>query len=436
VLQYFISTHGARKGLADTALKTANSGYLTRRLVDVAQDCIIVDNDCGTERGITVAAVMDGGEVVSSLAERILGRTVQEDVVDPATGEVLLARASLVEEPDAERVEKAQVEQVKIRSVLTCDARSGVCGLCYGRDLARGTPVNVGEAVGVIAAQSIGEPGTQLTMRTFHIGGAAQRGAEQSAVEATTDGTVKVLNRQIVTNSQGAPVVMSRNCEIVIFDAAGRERARHRVPLRRPPDRRRGGAGRARPEAGRVGPLHPAHHHRAAGRVEFSDLIENITLGAGGRRHRPLVPRGRGVQGHGKSADLRPRLILRDERGNVVKRENGTEAIYFLTPGSILSVDQGAQVNAGDVIARLPRESSKTRDITGGLPRVAELFEARRPKDHAIISEIDGRVEFGKDYKAKRRIWWCPSQVGDERRPRASTWCRRASTSRCRRATT
>jgi DNA-directed RNA polymerase subunit beta' len=221
VLEYFNSTHGARKGLADTALKTANSGYLTRRLVDVAQDCIIVENDCGTERGITVRAVMDGGEVVSSLSERILGRTVQREVVDPGTGEALLARNDTVDEVAAERVERAGVEEVYIRSVLTCDARSGVCGLCYGRDLARGTPVNAGEAVGVIAAQSIGEPGTQLTMRTFHIGGAAQRGAEQSAVEATSDGTVKVANRNVVANSQGVPVVMSRNCEIVLSDAAG-----------------------------------------------------------------------------------------------------------------------------------------------------------------------------------------------------------------------
>jgi DNA-directed RNA polymerase subunit beta' len=415
VLEYFNSTHGARKGLADTALKTANSGYLTRRLVDVAQDCIIVEDDCGTERGITVRAVMDGGEVVSSLAERILGRTVQDEVTDPATGEVVLPRNTLIEESDAERVERAGVEAVKIRSVLTCDARSGVCGLCYGRDLARGTSVNVGEAVGVIAAQSIGEPGTQLTMRTFHIGGAAQRGAEQSAVEATTEGTVRVINRVVVTNSQGAPVVMSRNCEIALLDAVGRERARHRVPY---------GARLIADEGAQVArgqklaewdPFTLPIITERAGRVEFGDLIENITMmdrtdDVTGLSFKEVVE----YKASGKTADLRPRLILRDEKGAVVRRENGTEAISFLTPGSILSVETGAQVNAGDVIARLPRESSKTRDITGGLPRVAELFEARRPKDHAIISEIDGRVEFGKDYKAKRRIVVVPEPVGDE----------------------
>ncbi|WP_198371101.1 DNA-directed RNA polymerase subunit beta' [Roseomonas rosulenta] len=415
VLEYFNSTHGARKGLADTALKTANSGYLTRRLVDVAQDCIIVEQDCGTERGLTVAAVMDGAEVVSSLSERILGRTSQEDVFDPATGEAIVKRLDLIDEVAAERIEKSGVEQVKIRSVLTCDARQGVCGRCYGRDLARGTPVNIGEAVGVIAAQSIGEPGTQLTMRTFHIGGAAQRGAEQSAVEASGDGTIKVLNRVVVTNSQNHPIVMSRNCEIVLIDAQGRERARQRVPY---------GARLLTEDEATVtrgqklaewDPFTLPIITERAGKLEFVDLIENVTLvdrqdDVTGLSFKEVVE----YKAPGKSADLRPRLILRDEKNNVVKRENGTEAIYFLTPGTILSIDNGAAVAAGDVLARLPRESSKTRDITGGLPRVAELFEARRPKDHAIISEIDGRVEFGKDYKAKRRILVVPEAVGDE----------------------
>jgi DNA-directed RNA polymerase subunit beta' len=415
VLEYFNSTHGARKGLADTALKTANSGYLTRRLVDVAQDCIIVEQDCGTERGLTVSAVMDGAEVVSSLSERILGRTSQEDVLDPATGETIVARLDLIDEVAAERIEKSGVEQVKIRSVLTCDARQGVCGRCYGRDLARGTPVNIGEAVGVIAAQSIGEPGTQLTMRTFHIGGAAQRGAEQSAVEASGDGTIKVLNRVVVTNSQNQPIVMSRNCEIILIDAQGRERARQRVPY---------GARLLTEDEAVVtrgqklaewDPFTLPIITERAGKLEFVDLIENVTLvdrqdDVTGLSFKEVVE----YKAPGKSADLRPRLILRDEKNNVVKRENGTEAIYFLTPGTILSIDNGAAVAAGDVLARLPRESSKTRDITGGLPRVAELFEARRPKDHAIISEIDGRVEFGKDYKAKRRILVVPEAVGDE----------------------
>jgi DNA-directed RNA polymerase subunit beta' len=415
VLEYFNSTHGARKGLADTALKTANSGYLTRRLVDVAQDCIIVDEDCGTERGITVRAVLDGGEVVSSLAERILGRTAQEDAIDPATGEVIVPRNTLIDEVAAERIEKAGVESMKIRSVLTCDARVGVCGLCYGRDLARGTPVNVGEAVGVIAAQSIGEPGTQLTMRTFHIGGAAQRGAEQSAVEATSDGTVKVVNRNVVLNSQGAPIVMSRNCEIMLLDAAGRERARFRVPYGAKLIADDGAQVTRGQKLAEWDPFTLPILTERSGHVEYVDLIEGVTLvermdEVTGLTSKVVVDYKQAAKG----ADLRPRLILKDDRNEVIRLPNGAEARYFLPPDSSLSVENGASIAAGDVLARLPRESSKTRDITGGLPRVAELFEARRPKDHAIISEVDGRVEFGKDYKAKRRILVVPDQVGDE----------------------
>ncbi|NKC34281.1 DNA-directed RNA polymerase subunit beta' [Falsiroseomonas selenitidurans] len=415
VLEYFNSTHGARKGLADTALKTANSGYLTRRLVDVAQDCIIVEDDCGTERGITVRAVMDGGETVSSLSERILGRTTQEDVIDPADGQVLVKIGTLVEEPEAEIIEKAGVEAVKIRSVLTCDARVGVCGMCYGRDLARGTPVNTGEAVGVIAAQSIGEPGTQLTMRTFHIGGAAQRGAETSAVEAIADGTVKFLNRQVVINSQNAAIVMSRNCEAVLYDVNGRERGRNRVPYGARLLKEEGEAVTRGQKLAEWDPFTLPIITERQGKVEFADMLENITLidrtdEVTGLSFKEVVE----YKSTGRGADLRPRLILRDANGHVVKRENGSEAITFLPPGSILSTENGKEVNAGDVIARMPRESSKTRDITGGLPRVAELFEARRPKDAAIIADVDGRVEFGKDYKAKRRILVVPEQVGDE----------------------
>ncbi len=415
VLEYFNSTHGARKGLADTALKTANSGYLTRRLVDVAQDCIIVEEDCGTERGLTVRAVMDGGEVVSSLSERILGRTTAEDVIDPTTGEVLLPRNTLVEEESAERIEQAGVESMKIRSVLTCEARIGVCGHCYGRDLARGTPVNIGEAVGVIAAQSIGEPGTQLTMRTFHIGGAAQRGAEQSAVEASHEGTVVVKNRNVVLNSQGTPVVMSRNCEIVLSDDKGRERARFRVPY---------GARLLVDEGQQVAraqklaewdPFTLPIITEQAGKVEYIDLIEGATLvermdEVTGLTSKVVVDYKQGA----KSADLRPRLQLKDSKGEVIRLPGGSDARYFLSPDSILSVDNGAQVAVGDVLARIPREGSKTRDITGGLPRVAELFEARRPKDHAVIAENDGQVEFGKDYKAKRRIVVKNDETGEE----------------------
>ncbi len=405
VLEYFNSTHGARKGLADTALKTANSGYLTRRLVDVAQDCIIVEDDCGTERGLTVRAVMDGGEVVASLSERILGRTSAEDVLDPVSNEILLPNNTLIEEEHAEIIEKAGVETMKIRSVLTCESIVGVCAHCYGRDLARGTPVNAGEAVGVIAAQSIGEPGTQLTMRTFHIGGAAQRGAEQSNVEASHEGTVSLRNRNVVLNSSNVNVVMSRNCEIVLMDEKGRERARFRVPY---------GARLLTDEGAHVTRLQklaewdpytlPIITERD-GRVEYLDLLEGVTLvermdEVTGLTSKVVVDYKQAARG----VDLRPRLQLKDEKGEVIRLPNGNDARYFLSPDSILSVENGAVVQAGDVLARIPREGSKTRDITGGLPRVAELFEARRPKDHAVIAETDGRVEFGKDYKAKRRI--------------------------------
>jgi DNA-directed RNA polymerase subunit beta' len=405
VLQYFISTHGARKGLADTALKTANSGYLTRRLVDVAQDCIIVELDCGTERGLTVKPVMDGGEEVSSLSERILGRTTAEDVLDPATNEILLPNNMLIEEEDAERIQKAAVEQVKIRSVLTCEAKVGVCAHCYGRDLARGTPVNIGEAVGVIAAQSIGEPGTQLTMRTFHIGGAAQRGAEVSSVEASHDGVVAIRNRNVVINSSNVPVVMSRNCEMVLADDKGRERARFRVPYGSRLLVDEGATVARQQKLAEWDPYTLPIITERNGKLEYLDLLEGVTLvermdEVTGLTSKVVVDYKQNARG----VDLRPRLQLKDDRGEVIKLPNGADARYFLSPDSILSVENGAQVAAGDVLARIPREGSKTRDITGGLPRVAELFEARRPKDHAIIAEIDGRVEFGKDYKAKRRV--------------------------------
>jgi DNA-directed RNA polymerase subunit beta' len=415
VLEYFNSTHGARKGLADTALKTANSGYLTRRLVDVAQDSIIVEEDCGTEKGLTVRAVMDGGEVVSSLSERTLGRTSAEDIIDPATGKVLVKNNTLIEEEEADLIERSGVEAVKIRSVLTCEAAVGCCGHCYGRDLARGTPVNAGEAVGVIAAQSIGEPGTQLTMRTFHIGGAAQRGAEQSNVEASHEGSVVIRNRNVVINSSGVPVVMSRNCEIVLADGNGRERARFRVPY---------GARLLTEENQPVtrgqrlaewDPYTLPIITETAGVIEFADVMEGVTLvermdEVTGLTSKVIVDYKQAT----KAVDLRPRMQLKDTKGDVVKLPNGNEARYFLQPDSILSVENGSTVAAGDVLARIPREGSKTRDITGGLPRVAELFEARRPKDHAIIAEIDGRVEFGKDYKAKRRVIVKNDETGEE----------------------
>jgi len=415
VLEYFNSTHGARKGLADTALKTANSGYLTRRLVDVAQDCIIFELDCGTDRGLQVRAVMDGGDVVASLSERILGRTTGEDVHDPVTNAVLVPANTLIEETHAEIIEKAMVEEIKIRSVLTCEAKIGVCGACYGRDLARGTPVNVGEAVGVIAAQSIGEPGTQLTMRTFHIGGAATRGAEVSAVEASHDGIVQIRNRAVVQNSQGFSIVMSRNLELVLTDEKGRERARFRVPYGAKLLCEEGATVTRLQKLAEWDPYTLPIITESAGRVEYLDLIENVTLvekmdEVTGLTSKVVVDYKQNARG----VDLRPRLQLKDSNGEVLRLPNNTDARYFLSPDSILSVENGQEIAAGDVLARIPREGSKTRDITGGLPRVAELFEARRPKDHAIIAETDGRVEFGKDYKAKRRVIVKNDETGEE----------------------
>ncbi|MGH7054901.1 MAG: DNA-directed RNA polymerase subunit beta', partial [Stellaceae bacterium] len=402
-------------GLADTALKTANSGYLTRRLVDVAQDCIITEEDCGTDNGIAVQAVVDAGDVIVSLASRVLGRTTAEDILDPATKKVLVKSGELIEEREVDLIAKAEVQEVRIRSVLTCETETGVCGKCYGRDLARGTPVNIGEAVGVIAAQSIGEPGTQLTMRTFHIGGAAQRGAEQSSIEAAFDATVQIANRNVVLTSKGVPIVMGRNCEIVLLDDAGREKARHRVPY---------GAQLLADEGSRVAQgerLVEWDPHtipiitERGGIAHYVDLITGVSM-------REEVDEATGIsyvhvtdwKQQQRGSDLRPRITLRDEAGEVVTLTNGMEARYFLPERAILSIENGARVEAGDVIARLPRESYKTRDITGGLPRVAELFEARRPKDFAIISEGAGRIVFGKDYKTKRRIVVVPNDDGGE----------------------
>ena len=410
VLEYFNSTHGARKGLADTALKTANSGYLTRRLVDVAQDCIITEDNCNTSNGITVRAVVQGGEVIAPLSEQLLGRCVAQDVIDPASGNVLLKAGEMVEERHLDVIEVADLESVKIRSVLTCETKTGVCGACYGRDLARGTKVNVGEAVGVIAAQSIGEPGTQLTMRTFHIGGAVQRGTEQSKVEAACDGKVQFKNFSTVKNSQGVQVVMTRNTELLLIDAQGRERARHRIPygakvLVKDKDKVKRGDKLAEWD-----PYTLPIITEKEGVAHYMDLVEGLSVmektdEATGIASKVVID----WKQQPKGADLKPRITLRDSKGEVLMLPNGIEARYFLSVDAILSVENGQNVFAGDVLARIPRESAKTRDITGGLPRVAELFEARRPKDYAIIAEADGRVEFGKDYKSKRRIVVVPT---------------------------
>ncbi len=405
VAEYFNSTHGARKGLADTALKTANSGYLTRRLVDVAQDAIITDHDCGTTHGITVSAVVEGGNVVATLGERVLGRTAQEDVLDPSNGEIIVPRGKMIDEIDVERIETAGVDKIYIRSPLTCEGKNGICAACYGRDLARGTPVNVGEAVGVIAAQSIGEPGTQLTMRTFHIGGAAQRGAEQSGIDAAFDSQVKILNYVPTLNSQNMAIVLTRNCEVVLIDANGREKARHRIPYG---SRLLVEEGQQITKGTRIAEWDPYTLPVITdkeGIVKYEDLVDGETM-------REVTDEATGLTSkvvmdwkqHSRAAERKPHIALTDESGEVIRFANGMEARFYLAVDSILSVEPGQKVRVGDVLARIPRESSKTRDITGGLPRVAELFEARKPKDHAIISDIDGVVEFGRDYKAKRRI--------------------------------
>ncbi|MEA2779061.1 MAG: DNA-directed polymerase subunit beta, partial [Rhodospirillaceae bacterium] len=405
VLEYFNSTHGARKGLADTALKTANSGYLTRRLVDVAQDAIIVELDCGTTRGLKVKAVVEGGEVISPLSERILGRSAAIDVVDPLKGGKIVPAGELIDEEKIELIDRAGIDLVLIRSVLTCETKNGVCAACYGRDLARGTAVNVGEAVGVIAAQSIGEPGTQLTMRTFHIGGAVQRGAEQSSVEAAFEAALTIKNRNVVINSEGVPIVMGRNCELVLSDEAGRERARHRVPYGAKLLADNGTNVTKGQKLAEWDPYTLPIITEREGIANYLDLVEGVSMRevmdeTTGITNRVVVDWKQQPRGN----DLKPRITLTDGKGKVLKLANGLEARYFMSVDAILSVENGAQVRAGDVLARIPRESSKTRDITGGLPRVAELFEARKPKDFAIISDIDGRVEFGKDYKTKRRI--------------------------------
>jgi len=412
VLEYFNSTHGARKGLADTALKTANSGYLTRRLVDVAQDSIITQVDCGTTDGITITPAMNGAEVVDSLADRILGRYVAEDLKDPRDNSVIVAAGEMVTEEHLDQIDESGADRAYIRSVLVCEAPVGVCGTCYGRDLARGTKVNIGEAVGVIAAQSIGEPGTQLTMRTFHVGGAAQRGAEENNIESAVAGKVQLVDVSTVRGADGKPIVMSRSSELLVMDDEGRERARHRLPY--------GGklffedGSKVKPGDILIewDPYTVPIITEMDGVAHYVDLTDGITMREVADETTGIVSREVvETKQSGSTDNLRPRITLRDADGEVINLANGNEARYFLPVGAILSVDNGGTVRAGEVLARIPRESSKTRDITGGLPRVAELFEARKPKDFAVISEIYGRVEFGTDYKAKRRIRVVPTDA-------------------------
>ncbi|MEC5325505.1 DNA-directed RNA polymerase subunit beta' [Aurantimonas sp. A3-2-R12] len=414
VLEYFNSTHGARKGLADTALKTANSGYLTRRLVDVAQDCIITQVDCGTKNGLTMQPIVDAGQVVASIGQRVLGRTALEDILHPLTGEVIVKGGVTIEEADVEVIENASIQSINIRSALTCEIRTGICATCYGRDLARGTPVNMGEAVGVIAAQSIGEPGTQLTMRTFHMGGTAQV-VDSSFLEASYEGTVAIRNRNVVRNSDGRLVAMGRNMAILILDQAGKERASHRVTYGSRIFVDDGDTVRRGQRIAEWDPYTRPVLTELEGTVDFEDMVEGISVSeqadeSTGITKRAVIdwrasPRGQ---------DLKPAIVVRGKDGEILKLARGSDARYFQSVDAILSVEPGATVKAGDVLSRIPMESAKTKDITGGLPRVAELFEARKPKDNAVIAEIDGTVKFGRDYKNKRRIIIEPHEDGGE----------------------
>ena len=426
VLQYFISTHGARKGLADTALKTANSGYLTRRLVDVAQDLVVTEHDCGTYQGLLMTPIIEGGDVVEPLRERVLGRVVARDVVRPGTDEVVAEAGTLLDEKWVERLEEAGVDEVWVRSPITCETLYGVCALCYGRDLARGHLVNIGEAVGVIAAQSIGEPGTQLTMRTFHIGGAASRAASVSNVQVKNAGTVRLHNVKTVRHKSGNLVAVSRSGEITIIDEFGRERERYKIPY--------GAVITAsddeKVEAGEIIATWDPHTHpiitEVKGRLKFFDFVEGHTVvshvdemtgltsvvvtdpksrGSGEHRRTVVGPDGKVTEERIAYRDMRPMIKLVDEDGNDLNLA-GTDipAQYYLPAGAIVNVSDGQEVDVGDVIARIPQDSSKTRDITGGLPRVADLFEARKPKESAILAEISGTISFGRETKGKQRL--------------------------------
>ncbi len=411
VLQYFTSTHGARKGLADTALKTANSGYLTRRLVDVSQDTIISEEDCGTIDGVEVIALTEGGEIIQALGERILGRTALNDISDPFTGEVLVRMNEVIDEDGVKRIEEAGIEKVQIRSALTCQSERGICATCYGRDLSRGKKVNMGESVGVIAAQSIGEPGTQLTMRTFHIGGAASRRTEQSAIEVRFPGVVKYHGLNTTVREDGQRIVMNRNGEISIVDEAGRERERYTLTygahlMAAENDRVEGGS-----TISEWDPWSMPILTEISGYVKFGDVIEGETMK---EQVDEITGLSRKVIVESRSSELRPRISIKGEDGKTLTLPSGQQARYLMPVMANIQVNEGQYVSAGDVLSKIPRETTKTKDITGGLPRVAELFEARKPKDHAIISEIDGMVSFGKDTKGKRKVVITP-EIGEPR---------------------
>jgi len=410
VLQYFVSTHGARKGLADTALKTANSGYLTRRLVDVAQDTIISEDDCGTIDGIYVEALREAGEVIEDLKERIVGRYAAEDVKDPFTGEILVQANHEIDEDIAEKIEQTGIERVRIRSVLTCETRRGICATCYGRDLAHGKKMEIGEAVGIIAAQSIGEPGTQLTMRTFHIGGTARRRIEQTSISAKSPGRIKFINLNAVRNIKGNLVVMNRNGELAILSDQGHEREKHPLvygAILKVEDGQFVDSGSLLAE---WDPFTTPIITEVSGIVKFGDVVPGRTMK---EKVDPITGKASRVIVEFKDADVRPRISLKDEEGRTMALQTSVGVARYLLPvGAIITVNEGELSNAGDIIARIPRETTKTKDITGGLPRVAELFEVRKPKEFAIISEIDGEVGFGKHAKGKRKVTVTP-EVGE-----------------------
>ena len=411
VLEYFISTHGARKGLADTALKTANSGYLTRRLVDVAQDSTIVMKDCGTMRGTMAEPLIEGGEVIVRIGERILGRVALEDVVDAHTGEVLVGMDEEITEDRVEAIEAAGIDRVLIRSVLTCEAKRGVCAMCYGRDLGRGHMVNIGEAVGIIAAQSIGEPGTQLTMRTFHIGGTARGSVEQAEVRTQRGGEIRYKKLHSVMNNDGLNVVMNRNAEITVLDDQGVDRERFPVPY---------GATLLIKDGQLVDPGTVIAAWDAfsipivaevGGKIKFGDVVEGESMQE--RVDQITGKASKMVTTVSSSKQMNPRISIKDERGRTLKLPEGDLAARYPLPvGSIITVNEQDVITAGTVIAKIPRETAKTKDITGGLPRVAELFEVRKPKEQAVITDIDGRITFGKDLKGKRRVIVIP-EVGE-----------------------
>jgi len=422
VLQYFISTHGARKGLADTALKTANSGYLTRRLVDVAQDSIITEDDCGTLDGIEMSPLVEGGEIIEGLGDRVLGRVALEDIRDPFTDDLLVKANEMIDEDKVKAIEDASVERVKIRSVLTCQSRQGVCVKCYGRDLGRGHLVNLGEAIGTIAAQSIGEPGTQLTMRTFHIGGTASRRAEQTALETRNEGVLRLHNVNTVKARDGSLVVMSRHGEISVVEPVKgegpggreRERERERYPLVYGAKLRKGEGEKVKAAEliAEWDPYTTPIITEVGGTAKYGDILEGKTM-------EERVDERTGARSNViiefRELDVRPRISIKDASGKTAKLPNSENfARYFLPVGAYINVPEGATLSPGDVIAKIPRETTKTKDITGGLPRVAELFEARKPKEFAVISEIDGQVSFGKDTKGKRKVVVTP-EVGEAR---------------------